>query len=337
MRHSKIAPSNKLEEEKKKFSKSQLQIIYQNLYRIEPTKWCSIGCDFCLADSPHGVSDIIPKPVLEQIAEEYAEIVFHSQKPSRGGCLELYHANEPLDYEYDGFDYFDIRKIFADKGFAITTSTAIPAGKEEIAIANLEYIDQISISHMNRERLTPYFERLGIAVYLDLGNYYISKGISLPKDPFEYAIRVEGTVEEKLEELRKEHPSLPKKARFYDIRRDTNKPRYEVQQEETLFLFCGDSDQLSPKVSDRDYLTVIPIGRAFDEVAYKRCAPWGWYDGVKITPEGFFNVIGTKPTHENKTGEIIEKISADDFKVVYMKEYPYIGVSRAMEDHYICI
>ncbi|VVB59913.1 Uncharacterised protein [uncultured archaeon] len=340
MENSKIVVSNKLEKEINTFSKDQLQVIYQNLYLIELTKGCSRGCDFCLANAPYGVSDIIPKSTVERIAEEYAGVLFSSQKSmvsTRGGCLELYHASDPLDYEYSAFNYFDILEVFTDRGFSITTSTAIPAGKEELAIQNLEKIDQISISHMNRNRLMPYFEKLGIAVYLDMGNYYIFRGVPLSRGPITYAIKVEGTVEETLEGLRKSDLSLPKKARFYDIRTDTNRPRDEIQGE-SLFLFCGDSDLSKSKVSDRDYSTVMPVGRAFDREAYRSEAiPFGWFNGVKITPEGFFNVFSTKPTRENTTGQIIEKITANDFKVIKLEETPQIRRPQDIRNHYIVI
>lgn len=340
--------TDQLDRELNRFSEEQRKIIYDNLYAIELNEGCSNGCDFCGLNSIRGVRSAIPYPILECIAEEITRLtdrIPRSKNESgwayKSNFLSLYDATDPLDYEYEGHNYFDVLNVFLENGFEVPTSTAIPVGKEELAIANLEDIRQISISHMNRERIKPYFEELGIAVYIDLFNYSVFKGYHRwsERSAEKIDIRVDGTVEETINELLEVDNSLPKEARFYDLRIDGNKPRHEVQTGKILFLLCADKDFCSDstyrKVSDRDYHTVQNVGRAFYLEPYENLPFALGSNGVKITPKGVFNVFSIPPSKGNTAGKIIEKITPDRFNVVELEHAPHFRSHDRMEWHYV--
>ena len=315
------------------FSQDQKRLIYQNLYAIELTDGCSVGCGFCGFDVPGGVRDAIPFHALEQIADEAAALTdraAHARaskalpKVYRSDCSDyifLYDGSEPLDYWADGKDYFDAFDLFSAKGFKVATSSAIPKGKEELAIANLDNIHQISISHMNRARLMPYFDRLGVAVFVDLLNLYRAKfggwSYSAEAPIRQGCYKVRSSIQETVAEIRKIDPSLPKKYRFYDLRVDGNRLRRNVQDLKTLFLFCGNPGEFARhgKIVDRDDAQVRNVGRAYAFEHYEReypndpIMPFGATNGVKITPRGIYNTLCVQPSEENKVGKIIEKSS----------------------------
>lgn len=339
-------PSNQLDTELKQFTPYQRSLIYENVFAIELTEGCSIGCDFCGADSVKGVKDIIPYPTLEQIAKEMAEFTnrtTHADNRDQSqnyppDFLTLYNATEPLDYESEGKNYFDAARLFSGRCFSVRTITAIPAGKEELAAANLSAIDRISISHINRSRLEPHFDKLGIAVYIDLFNYYVFKGKvkATEPNPEKYAVKVKASVEETLEGLIKKGHTLPDKARFYDIGIDGNKPRYKVQADDNLFLFCGSAND-NDRIRDKDYEGVLNSGRAFS-MEHNEATLFSSFRniyGVKITPKGIFNVVAVNPSNGNKTGVLMEKITPAHFKVVELDNSPYIQESDRIERHYV--
>ena len=324
---------SQLERELTQFTLDQRKIIYENLFAIELTKGCSLMCDFCGVDAPRGVRESISFRVLETIAEEIVTITDRISSQTKipnasKSCLRLYDATEPLDYESDGKNYFDSHRLFSEKGFRVSVSSAIPAGKEELAISNLENIHQISISHMNRKRLTPYFNRLGIIVFFDLFSHYYAKFGSREYDkkaPIKNMIYpVSESVKKTLEELRKLDPGLPPQTRFYDLRVDGNSLRTKVQSADTLFLFCGNPGTYprNGKIIDRDSSQVRNYGRAFDFGHQEReypddpILPFSCDDGVKITPEGVYNILSVEPSLEHKSGRIIEKVNPYNFRVV---------------------
>lgn len=339
----------KIEYELNKFTEDQRKIIYENLFAVELTEGCSTGCDFCGLEAIRGVGSAIPFSVLEQIAQEIPDLTNRLTHWGNGAvfsyhpnCLRLYDATDPLDYRQDGKNYFDAFALFSARGFEIGTSTAIPAGKEELAISNLDNIHQISISHMNRERLQPYFTRLGVAVFVDLFNFYNAKfgNRGYDKAPMSDMVpKVEGTIQETIRQLRKQDPFLPKKARFYDLRIDGNGLREYVQDLKTLFLFCGNPGPYprEGKVVDRDDGQVRNNGRAFNLGYYERrypddpIEPFGNTQGAKITPQGVFNVFCFNPAIKNTAGRIIEKISPEDFHIVklarphHLTNFPFIS------------
>ena len=315
-----------------RFTQEQRKLVYENLFAIELTEGCSIGCDFCGFEATRGVGNAIPFSVLEQISQEIPEVTDRITNPSMHfrptNILHLYDATDPLDYEQDGKNYFDAHKLFSSGGFKVGISTAIPTGKEELAVENIEEIGQISISHMNRERLQPYFHRLGIVVFFDLFNHYYTKYGS--RNYGDKALvrnmiyPVEETVGKTLEQLRKLDSNLPGQARFYDLRVDGNVLRKRVQRNDMLFLFCGNPGKYprTGKVVDRDDGQVRNNGRAFDFGYFEReypddpLEPFGNTNGVKITPRGVFNVFCVNPSTKNKSGRIIERVSPDDFHAV---------------------
>lgn len=327
---------NQLEYVLNQFSKEQRKIIYENLYAIQLTDGCSTHCDFCARESLDGVTDTIPFSVLEQIAEEITQMTdridsplnqSHSYRPK---VLLLYDATDPLDYEDGNYNFFDVKSLFEGKGFEIPVSTAIPSGKEKLAIQNLENIGQISISHMNRERLEPHFDDLGIGTFIDLYNYYVSKGqLEMSEENINnYSIKVVGSVEETLNKLRMKDNTLPLEARFYDLRTDGNRQRHKIQNRENLFLFCAsEGDILYGKVKDRDYTTTMNIGRAFNFEPYEGPLEGvANYYGVLITPESIFNVASVKASINNKKGRIMEGVKPDEFHVIIWNPAPYIGI-----------
>lgn len=309
------------------FNAEQRKIIYDNLYAVELTEGCSIGCDFCGLDARIGVGKSILFTTLKQISKEMP-----SRKIWEKG-ITLYDATEPLDYEQDGKHYFDVLDLFKPK-IKVATSTAVPNGKEELAISRIDDIQQLSISHMNRERLMPYLKGLGIEMFVDLFSYYRAKfgKSNYDQAPFkrEFIHQVDGTIEEKVKELRKIDPTLPKKYRFYDLRVDGNRLGIHRQDLKTLFLFCGNSGQYARngKVFDRDDTQVRNIGRALEFEVFEReypmdpLEPFGARNGVKITPNGIFNVFSVNPSKKNQAGKLVEPVSPANFRVVKL-EHPY--------------
>jgi|APSaa5957512622_1039677.scaffolds.fasta_scaffold15118_2 hypothetical protein len=320
----------KLEKEIDTFSRDQRKVLYQNTFAIELNENCSGGCFFCGFESKLGTpQNFIQSDFLEQIASEMSEDWTAKR------CILLYDQTDPLDHP----DYFNILKMFEDRGIGIATTTTIPAGTEEKSAENLSLINRISISHVNRERLTPHFQDLGIAVYLDLQNYLKLLGKNDPFEDAEQGIRVEKSVKETIDNLFGRYPFLPKQTRFYDLRRDGNNERSQVQERETLFLYCDDSTHPSPfsKITDRDYFGVLNVGRAFNlDLNERGSNMFGKSRGVKITPNGFFNVYPIKPTPQNRTGRIIEQITPEDFRVLeYNELHDYPSSTDRIEDHYV--
>lgn len=329
--------TTQIQAEINKFTKEQRKIIYENLFALELTEGCSIGCDFCGVCAPRLTGNAIPFSVLEQIADESITLTERTLVEKRNnaisyplGALFLYDSSEPLDYEKDGKNYFEVFNLFIEKGFEIGTSTAIPKGKEELAIANLGRIHQISISHMNRERLAPYFHRLRISSFVDLKSFYEKKfgRDNQSKAPFrERFLEVRGDLESFIKSLKIMDPTLPTQARFYDLRVDGNGSRREVQDLKTLFLFCGESGEFSfdGTVMDRDYIQVKNSGKAFNFRSYEPenllalDEPFANLCGVKITPTGIFNIFRTNSSQDNPTGRIVEQITPENFHVVKLE------------------
>lgn len=327
---------SQLAHELDKFSEKQRKVIYKNVFALELTDGCSIGCDFCGLDSKIGVNSFIPFSVLEQIADEITRLTDRTTSrensfswalhPNR---ISLYNATDPLDYEDETKKYFDVFELFGSKGFVIYTSTAIPKGKEEIAVKNLEDIDRITISHMNRERLAPYFKSLGAVIYIDLFNYYRKKFGSAvhDKSPIkEGQIKVTDSVEKTIKQLRKQDKTLPRKTRFYDLRVDKNRLHKEVQSSDVLCLWCGEDRQYprDGRIIDRDEDGLQNYGRAFNMPPFplehwQRESHFCGISGVKMTPEGIFNVLAVRLSDEHKTGRITEKITPENFRVLKLK------------------
>lgn len=328
----------KIENELNRFSSAQKKLIYENLYAIELTEGCSMGCGFCGLDSNIGIGEVIPFPTLEIIAQEISKFtdritnwrndIKFSMPPNH---IWLYDATDPLDYEFDEKHYFHAHELFQSKGFKVPTSTAIPKEKESLAIENLSDINQLSISHMNRKRLQPYFKQLEVSVYVDLFSYFKKKYKNnnymrkMDETPISRMMfKVELSADDTLRYLRTMDPSLPDKLRFYDMRLDGNKLRENVQDLETLFMFCGNPGEPLRKgrVVDKDESLVWNIGRAYDiediEFEYPNDPrmPFNCHQGVKITPQGIFNIYPIRPSDDNKTGTLVERVRPEDFKVV---------------------
>ena len=329
--------TSKLAQELDKFSIEQRRHIYENVSAIELTKGCSLRCDFCGFDAPKGVRSHTPFSDLERIAEEMStltdritSVVNTYNYAIHPNKLPLYDATDPLDYEDEGKHYFDVKGLFASKGFKSTTSTAIPKGKEELAIEYLNQIERISISHMNRKRLEPYFERLGVVIYIDLFSYYRAKFGERQvhsKSPIrEGQVMVKGSVDETIDRLREQDPTLPTNTRFYDLRKDRNKRHQRVQDLNTLVLWCG-REEFPPRdgrIVDRDEDGLVNVGRAYD---YSPYPVEHWQErreeeslckisGIKLTPEGVFNVMPSARSQDCRTGRLTERITPEDFKIV---------------------
>ena len=324
-----------------KFSTEQRRLIYDNVFAIELTQGCSVGCDFCCFSTTRNVENAIPFGDLEYIADEMGRLTDRTTTGQDSFAigyslnrLMLYQETDPLDYEHNGRNYFDVQNLFASKGFNVFSSTAIPKGKEELAVVNLEKIGRISISHMNRSRLKPYFDRLGVVIYIDVSNYYRGKfgrdwNYKVPVSRADSGqVKVVGSVEETVDRLRKSDPTLPRKTRFYDVRIDKNRRHEEVQDLDTLCLWCG-RDQFPARdgrIIDRDESRVLNFGRAFYSGQYTFES---WQDntrpnicnvsGIKLTPKGVFNDTSVVPSKDCKTGRVTEKVSVDDFKILKLE------------------
>lgn len=318
-----------LTQELNRYSTQQRRSIYEQLYAIELTDGCSGGCGFCGFDAPRFTGLTIEQPDVVRIADEMVELTDRTSErrnqfrlPNRPNRLCLYDATDPLDAD----NYFEALDLFESKGFDLVTSTAIPEGKEQMAIENLDRIQRISISHMNRDRLKPYFEQLGVYIYIDLYHYYCLK---YGRDVFDKSpirggqIRVDNTVEETIAQLRETDPSLPTKTRFYDLRKDDNRKHEDVQDPDTLVLWCANKDwpPRSGRIVDRDEDGVENYGRAFDFMPYPHepcypVKPFSNVSGVKITPKGVFNVLSVKRSEECKTGRVVEKVDPENFHII---------------------
>ncbi len=317
------------------FSAEQRRHIYDNAFTIQLTEGCSLGCDFCGYDTPKGVRDHIPFSDLEMIADEMVsltdrttrEMGFMQHNPKR---LYLYDESEPLDYEDRGKDYFDVLELFESRGFKVFTSTAIPKGKEELAVDNLDKIGRVSISHMNRERLEPYFNRLGVVLYIDLFNYYRLKygeRVHYDSPMNEGQVPVRGSVGKTIARLKLIDPSLPAKTRYYDVRKDGNKPHEDVQDIDTLVLWCG-REEFPPRdgiITDRDEVGVLNFGRAYGyellniEPWQRQRVTFSRMSGVKLSPGGVSNVMSVARSSKSRTGRVVERVDPDDFKILEMK------------------
>ena len=303
--------SDQLAGELAALTQQQRRSLYRSVFAIELTSGCSIGCDFCGYSVPRGVRDHINFGVLEYVSGEMGEL--NGESCCRA-TLDLYDESEPLDYEDGGKHYFDARELFSSMGIVVFTSTAVPEGKEELAAENVEKIDRISISHMNRERLMPFFGRLGIAVCIDVPGYYDSKLGRYADGPAHTVHKVSGSVEEALAALRREDPSLPEKAMFYDMRTH-NRGNFYEQHPDTLAMWCeAEVDRPgSPKVIDKDYGGVNKFGRAFrmppgSEAGWNTKRSFCDISGAKLTPDGVFHVRPVPACENNKTGRVTEKV-----------------------------
>lgn len=132
----------------KKFSKEDLDLIFQNLMWVELTKGCSVGCDFCALSVGKGIKEQMDFSTLVYLAREFKDQIY-------GHRLVLYAGSEPLDYRsghYDFEDAFELINFYNQtSGYAFT---AYPKGSKEVFLRMAQKNRlTLSLSHMNLKRL----------------------------------------------------------------------------------------------------------------------------------------------------------------------------------------
>ena len=307
--------SDKLISKLELFTEKQRTSIYDDTFAIELTIFCSGGCDFCCLAAPSYKGGGMSYDAAVFLAEDMSHLI----SPDKKSVLEaLYYGTDPLDYDDGlGHNYFDVLAKFKSNFPKIQTTTYIPKGKEPLAISNKDLIDRITISHMNRERLKPYFNDLGIAVYLNLPDINFVK----IKDP-------ENIIDE-IKSLQEVFPILkkydPHDIKFYDSRKPEDKKPDKMSYNLTPHLFSSDAkftnnsnffDILrSDRIIDRDFQGVEDVGRAYSR---------GYRDpyclllkGTKITPEGVFKITFVERSKDNITGQVITEVTPDNFDILF--------------------
>ncbi|MBU1165445.1 hypothetical protein KKF81_00735 [Candidatus Micrarchaeota archaeon] len=314
--------SNRLVQELARFTRKQRITMLSQVYAIQLTDGCSVGCDFCGLDSKRGVHKIIPEDTASTVIQE----IIAARKLRKFEGVEIPHnRHSNLVQLYDASDPLDHPAVFRLKQSAKNAQddwchnptrfciyTAIPKGREQFAIDNLDEINRISISHVNRDRLGSFFDRLNIKV---MG--WIRKEFSESGD-HEFL---------ELGEIQRKGLD-PDRLPFVDARE-------AMTSDIPIYLFC--LDHLMPKnaltklhlhwimnaVLDLDFVTLLSehsqeygihnSGRGYNgtpSVMSIQCI-----NGVLLRPDGIFNVSRVPISEEVPTGRQLERIDPSDFKV----------------------
>jgi len=277
--------SGKLEEKLQQFSKEQLKTIYKNVVDIELTEGCSNGCDYCpFNDGSTEITDIIDFSTMEFLAEK---VVKYRKKDGRP--LSLWKRTDPLNYSNKKKNYFDVLNLF--EGIETITITSVPEGKQELAVKNLDKINRISNSHMNRDRLANYFDDLNIQV-------------------MEGYIDEKGDVNVEVAEPNSKTPFI-----------NSNKKDYHETHEK--FRFCAPiegikGNYIGQKVVDMDYVETFSLNGGLSKEGNNRRVS---HSGLMITPKGIFNSYATEVTKENPTGMILEEVDPNNFKIQSRRDH----------------
>lgn len=159
----KIETSGILERKLSEFSENQKRKIFKNLGAMQLTIGCSIGCPDCGLEAEKRVRDYIPAKLATSLFRQYRTQL--ASKKTRA----LYYASDPLDYSFDGKDYFEIENEYKENaGENLCTITAVPRGKEETVFKSLleeegiisgRKINAISVTKFNYSRLEKAFKK----------------------------------------------------------------------------------------------------------------------------------------------------------------------------------
>jgi hypothetical protein len=132
------------------FSNRQIQIIGSQIAMIELSKGCSIGCPNC------GFNALIRKGPQLKLSPEFLEELIDRVGENLRSSLFLYYASDPLDWEGPTTSYVKLlEKLEAVAGIFPETTTAIPEGKEDLALELWKSPHRVrfSISEVNYKRL----------------------------------------------------------------------------------------------------------------------------------------------------------------------------------------
>lgn len=139
-----------------KYSNEQASLMIHETFAIQPTLGCSIGCYFCGLDAPVGVRAYITPDSLDKLVREFEDDFI---RPMYDGVLS-YYASEPLDYDFEGVNFFDLLTKYP--AFNPEFVTAVPRGKEKLTfdyfLRTPRQMGKISISPVNLNRLEASFK-----------------------------------------------------------------------------------------------------------------------------------------------------------------------------------
>jgi hypothetical protein len=134
----------------RQMSREQLETAMGHVHSVQLTYGCSVGCWFCGCDVPKGVRATLPDEIVDFLANNF-QPQFELRQPY------LYGNNDPLDWTSRGKDFrYAYDRLTNQQNWGSSVSTAVPPGKEELALACVQegYLARISISSMNERRLT---------------------------------------------------------------------------------------------------------------------------------------------------------------------------------------
>ncbi len=124
--------------------------ILENVGAIELTSGCSIGCSFCGFNAPK----------LQTEKFNLLEIFVLLGFPDLNKNIFLYWATDPFDWEDEvrgkKLGYAELHRglIRAYPRYKPYVATAVPKGKEQYVYQNRDILDRLSLSALNRSRLS---------------------------------------------------------------------------------------------------------------------------------------------------------------------------------------
>jgi hypothetical protein len=120
-------PTYTLEKKLSEFSSDQRNLILENIFTLQLTEGCSLGCFDCGAGALVGVRRYIPFVSLERF--------FHENASALKNLDVLYLASDPFDYNFEGKSYIDVHRLMAQTtGHKAYVSTSAPISTEEMIL-----------------------------------------------------------------------------------------------------------------------------------------------------------------------------------------------------------
>ncbi len=278
-------PTFDIEAVMKEFSDSQIELFLNNVGAIEINYGCSIGCDFCGVDAVKGLKEVASYDSIVGLVNRMKGI-------SMDHMPLQYWRSDPLDWEENEKDYYDINSLFNDEfGKSPFISTAVPKGKEGLALELLlrGELGRISISHMNFKRLQRYFnEKFPV---LTTHKFEVDDSKDMRRIMFT----------EKYEE--------PKENAWVDLVEELEAP--PIVRGHSTFTRDGKKDpKRFQRIGKKNIGNLSAIGIA--------C-----FHGGLLTKEGMYNVEIVRPSEEHPEGADYDKLTPDHFKVWDYWNHPY--------------
>lgn len=124
------------------FSTNERIILAQNLFGVQLTEGCTVGCSFCGLKALRQTNFAFSFRSLGKFSLEY--------KPFLKREMSLYLASDPFDWKDGDYSYTDVESLWdVQTTVPPFTSTAIPLATEFTVLRFLEYLYQVDLLARN--------------------------------------------------------------------------------------------------------------------------------------------------------------------------------------------